>query len=91
MVARPIARLPDPRLGLTLADDVARVAVALPHAARLLLPVAEMGDVDLRQGNRHQLLAALAHHLALGDVLAQVLLDLAAHDLAEAAVVWSIF
>ena len=32
-------------------------------------------------------LPLLADHLALRDVLAQVLLDLAAHDLAEAAVV----
>src|SRR5262249_5942408 len=62
VIAGPIAGLPGPRLGLALAERVAGIAVALPHSARLLRPVAEMRDVDLRQRNRYQLLAALAEH-----------------------------
>src|SRR5580704_3765667 len=74
-------------VGIALAQAVADVALPLPDAAPILAAEAEPGDVDLRQGDGDQVLALAADQLALRDVLAQVLLDLAAHDVAEAAVV----
>ena len=65
------------------ADRGADVARPLPDAAAALGPVAELGDVDLRQGDRDQLAPGLADHLAVRDVLPQVGLDLAADDLLE--------
>ena len=65
------------------ADRGADVARPLPDAARVLGPVAELGDIDLRQRDRDQLAPGLADHLAVGDVLPQVGLDLAPDDLLE--------
>ena len=48
---------------------------------------AEVRHVDLRDRDADEVLALLADHLALRDVLPQVLLDLAADDLAEAEVI----
>src|SRR5690606_30226501 len=88
VVARAIARLLAlPRLLLALTERVADLTVALPHAALLLVAVLEVRDVDARDRDRDRVLALARDHLALGDVLAQVLLDLAADDLTEPAVV----
>ena len=65
------------------ADRLADLAFALPDAAAVLRPVAELGDLDRRKRDRDQFAAGLANHLAVGDVLAQVALDLAADDLLE--------
>ena len=88
MIAGAIARLLAlPRLLLALAERVADLTLALPDAALLLVAVLEVRDVDLRQRDRDRVLALLRDHLALRDVLAQVLFDLAANDLAEASVI----
>src|SRR6201999_3202803 len=88
VVARLIARLARAvGVGIALAEAVADVALPLPHAALVLAAEAEARDVDLRQRDRHLVLALAPDELALRDVLAQVLLDLPAHDVAEAAVV----
>ncbi len=79
-LARPIAVF-------ALADRIADLAIALPDAALLLVAVLEVRDVDRRNRDRDRVLALLAEHLALRDVLAKVLFDLAADDLAEAAVI----
>ncbi len=71
-------------LAVALADGVAHIALALAHAAALLGAVAELGDADLRQRDRDVLAPLPADHLALRHILAQVFLDLAPHDLAEA-------
>ena len=63
---------------------IALVALALADAARLLLREAQARDLDLRQRDGDDMLTLLADELALGEVLAEVLLDDAAHDLAEA-------
>ena len=47
-----------------------RLALALADAAGALLAVAELRDVDLRQGDADEVLALLADHLAAADVLA---------------------
>src|SRR5262245_34150426 len=74
-------------LGLAVAlgggQRLADLALALAGAAGVLLAVAELRDVDRRQGDRHQVAPLLADHLAAADVLRQVRLDLAADDFAE--------
>src|SRR5262249_6741466 len=74
-------------LALAGAERLAGLARALAHARRALLAVAELRDVDLRQGDGHEGLAPLADHLAAADVLREVALHLAADELAEALVV----
>ena len=79
-------RLAGPGAGLAVAgaaDRGADVAGALADPAAVLGPVAELGDLDLRQGDRHELPAGLADHLAVRDVLTQVGFDLAPDDLLE--------
>ena len=66
------------------ADRRADVARALAHSAAVLGPVAKFGDLDLRQGDRNELAPGLTDQLAMRNVLTQVRLDLAAHDLFEA-------
>ena len=65
------------------ADRRAHITRSLSHAAPVLGPVAELGQLDLRQGDGDVLSPRLADHLAVRDVLAQVRLDLAADDLLE--------
>ena len=55
----------------------------LADPAAVLGPVAELGDLDLRQRDRDELAPGLADHLAVGDVFPQVGLDLAPDDLLE--------
>ena len=63
------------------------VALALPDPALLLVAELEVGDVDGGHGNGDDVLPLLAEHLALLDVLLEVLLDLPADDLRKRA--WS--
>src|SRR5262249_23820011 len=78
-----------PRLALALGgrQGLADVAVALADAAGALLAVAELRDVDLRQGDADQVLPLLADQFAPADVFAQVALHLAPDDLPEALVI----
>src|SRR5205823_12332203 len=75
--------------GLALAgrERVADVAVALADADGALLAEAELGDLDLRQRDRDEVLALAADQLAAADVLGQPALDLAADDPAEPLVI----
>jgi hypothetical protein len=61
----------------------ARPAFPLADAAGPLLPVAEMGDVDGRDRDADELAARAADHLAVRDVLAQVLADFPPQDVLE--------
>ena len=72
------------RLGSGLAAEwLARLT--LPLADAPLLPTeAKAGDLYLRQRDRHNVLALPADQLALGKVLAKLLLDHPPHDLSEA-------
>ena len=65
------------------ADRLSDLALPLTHAPRPVATIAKLRRSDLRQRDRDQLLARLADHLAVGDVLAQVGLDLSTHDLLE--------
>jgi hypothetical protein len=69
------------------ADGIARVAFALPDTALLLPTEAKARDVDVRDGDGHDVLPLLAQHLAFRDVLAQVLANLPADDLPKPSVV----
>src|SRR5205814_280787 len=68
-------------------EYIPRIAVALPHPARLLRPETKMRNVNLRQRDGDKLLALLAEHLPLRNVLAQVLFDFSANDLAKSPVI----
>src|SRR5579883_177997 len=72
---------------LIAADGIAGVAVSLSGAAALPVSEREVRDVDLRNGDRDEVLALAADELPLRDVLSQVLADLAAHDRSETGVV----
>ena len=48
----------------------------------------EVGDVDLRQGDAHNVLSLASEHLSLRDVLLQVFPDLAANDVPEPIGIW---
>ena len=82
-----------PRLALAVAfhgsgsEHGAGLAVALADAALVLVAVSEVRDVDGRDGDGDQVLPLLPDHLPLLDVLAKVLLDPPADDLAKPAVV----
>src|SRR5207249_3593238 len=78
-------RVAGSRSGLLLSgpERLTDLAVALADAAGTLLAEAELGNFDLRQGDRDKVLALAADQLAAADVLAKVALHLAANDLAE--------
>ena len=74
-------------LALALTDAVPRLALPLPDTALLLVGEPEARDVDVGDGDRHDVVPLLAHELALGDVFLEVLPDFPAHDIAKARVV----
>ena len=72
---------------VALAQRVAGLTIALADAAALLVAEAEARDVDLRDGDRDEVLAFAPDQLALRDVLAEVLADPPADYLSKAAVI----
>ena len=74
-------------LAVVAAHRIADVAVALTDAALLLVAEAKARDVDLRNGDRDEVLALSSDQLALRDVLAEVLPDLAADDVPKARMI----
>ncbi len=87
MLAGLVSGLAGPAVAGIPAQGVARLAVALAGPALAVVPELEPGQVDLRQGDADQVLALAPDHLSLGDVFAQILLDLALDDLAKAVMV----
>ena len=87
MGTRIAAGLPGAAFLLALADRLAFFAFALADSAGAVLAVAEVGDVELGQGNAHQVASLAADHLAVSDVLPQILADFAAHDLLESRLI----
>jgi hypothetical protein len=63
--------------------DLARLPLALTDAHPLTGAVGEPGQLDLRQGDAHDVLPLAADHLAVRDVASQVLPDPAPDDLPE--------
>src|SRR4029077_8741208 len=69
VLALLVARLARPVLArLALAQRVADLALPLPYAALVLAAEAEARHVDLRQRDRHHVLALAPDQLALRDV-----------------------
>ena len=64
-------------------ESVGRLAIALADSAVAVLSVAEMRHVKLRDWNADQIATFAADHLAVGDVLAEILANLAAYNLFE--------
>ena len=64
---------------------------ALPDAARLFRTVFESGNIDRGNGNFDEVVFALADHLAVGDVLLEVLFDPAPDDLSKPAMIFAEF
>src|SRR5262249_27388157 len=72
------------RLKAGLAHGLPVLAVALADPAHVLRTESEPRNLDLRQRDRDDVLALPPDQLALGQVLAKCLLDLAADNLIEA-------
>src|SRR5690606_10525253 len=70
--------------GLALTDGRSRRSVALTDATALLSTELKPREIDLRDGNADVVFPLSADQLPLSDVLLQVLLDLAFHDLLKA-------
>jgi len=70
-----------------LADGSPRLAFALPDAAHLAASELKAREIDLRDRNTDVVLPLLANHLALADVLAQVLLNFTLNDLLKTQMV----
>ena len=64
-------------------DRLANFSRSLAHSTRTLATVTKLRDLNLRHRDRDKLASRLSDHLAMGNVFAQVSLDLAAHDLLE--------
>ncbi len=79
--------VPGARLDRAGGELLADLSVALAHSALLFMAVLEMGDVDERNRNGDHVLSALADHLPLLHVLAEIRLDLPADDFLEARVI----
>ena len=74
-------------LAISRGDRRTFFAFALADAAATVLAVAEVGHVQRRERDADQIATLAADHLAVGHVLAQVLPDLAAHDLLESRII----
>ncbi len=72
-----------PLLALAGRDGSADFALSLADAARAVLAVAEVRHVELGNGNADQIATLAADHLAVGDILPQILANLAADNLSE--------
>jgi len=68
-------------------NGLADFAVPLPYSAGIVLAVTEMRHIELRQRNADQIAPFAADHLAMRNVLTQVLANLSAHNVAEATVI----
>ena len=77
----PAFPLPSP--GSPGADGLADFPLALADAPRAIFPVAEMGHVQLWNGNADQIAPLAADHLAMSDVLSQILANFPADNLPE--------
>ena len=85
MIAGLIARLLAISFTVLLAprERIARVPIALRNASLLLVAKAQLRDVDVGNWNRDDVFPLAAEQLASGDVLAQILPNPTANDVAE--------
>src|SRR5262249_422717 len=88
MFARRVSRLALSRL-LFAVDRVAGLALSLTDTAGLLRTIFESRNITRRNGNFDVVVLALADHLAMSDVLLEVLFDPAPHNIAEPAMIFA--
>src|SRR6185312_12821260 len=74
VLAGGVTRLPGAVLWIAT-ERGSGFAFTLSYAAGVLRPVLKVRDFNRRHRNRHEVLFALADHLALGNVLLEVRLD----------------
>jgi hypothetical protein len=72
---------------LRLRQRLPRLTFALADAARVLAAVAELRQLDARDGDADEVAPFFADHFTARDVLGKVAFDLAAHDLAKALMI----
>src|SRR5215212_5333620 len=68
-------------------DGLALFAIALPDAPCPVVAKSEMRNIELRHRDTDQIATLPADHLAVRDVLAQILADSAADNLSKAALI----
>src|SRR5215213_8308044 len=86
--ARIAARWPLPIFGIpTLRDRLTLFPVALPNTPCPVIAESKMRYIERRHGNADQIAAFPADHLAVRNVLPQILADLAADNLSKAALI----
>ena len=84
MVAWIGASLPLTLLTIALGDRVTNVPITLSYTTTLPCAVAELGDIDLRNGNRDEAFTLTPNQFTLRHVLAQIFFDFTAYDLTKA-------
>jgi hypothetical protein len=62
-------------------------SITLPDASGLLEAIDDVGNFDLRQGNRNEILPLLSDQLPLRNELSQLLSNFTANDLFEAVII----
>src|SRR5262249_52490926 len=70
-------------VGVWLGERLPRLTGTNADAAGVLLSVAELREVDLRQRDRHEIVALFADHLTAADVFRKVAFHLPADQFAE--------
>ena len=73
MLTRLITGLALALLRIPLAHRISGLTRALPHSTLLFLAKPKPRDLNLRDRNRDKILALASDHLAMGDVLLQIL------------------
>src|SRR3954467_14793028 len=85
---RVATRRPLPVLGIaSLGNWLALFPVPLPHTPCPVVAETEMRHIERRHRNTYEIAALPADHLAVRDVLAQILADPAADNLSKAALI----
>ena len=88
MIARLVTGFALPRLlFVALTDRVARLAIALPHSALLAIAEFKARDFDLGNRDGHPIFSLTPNHLAVGNVLLEILFDLTLNDGAESGMI----
>src|SRR4051794_8230294 len=86
--ARIAARRPLSVLGIApLGNRLAFFPITLPNAPCPVVAEPKMRNIERRHGNADQIATLPADHLAVRNILPQILADPAAHNLSKAALI----
>ena len=73
-------------LNIARLKNIADIGFVLPDTAGITVAEVKMRQLDLRDRNRDLIVALLPNHFSLRNILAQVVLDLAANDFSKTRV-----